>query len=287
MKIKKFFCKIIFKFSKSNDNIFFNIGKKIIFGEIAKIYKHIKFEKNSELIKVKNLKIWVYWGQGFDNAPALVKKCLLEMKKNLKYDVIELDENNFSEYINIPEHIIIKLKKGIITRTHFSDILRLNLLSQYGGIWIDSTCLITSEMNSFIKHNNNIISCKLKDSNRYVSHERWSSWLIGTKYINSEFKKMSLFLDYYWQKNNELIHYYLIDYLLLYEYEKNKDFRKKIDNIELLSFSPFELINNIEKKCNISEFQQLYNEHFINKLSWKREISYDKGTYGYWLKENN
>ena len=36
-----------------------------------------------------------------------------------------------------------KYKKGIFTRTHFSDILRLELLTKYGGTWIDASVLIT------------------------------------------------------------------------------------------------------------------------------------------------
>ena len=36
-----------------------------------------------------------------------------------------------------------KKKKGIISRTHYSDLLRLEILGNYGGIWLDSTFFCT------------------------------------------------------------------------------------------------------------------------------------------------
>ena len=46
--------------------------------------------------------IFIYWAQKFINAPTVVKKCLLSWKlKNPTWKIIELDDDNLSEYINI------------------------------------------------------------------------------------------------------------------------------------------------------------------------------------------
>ena len=46
-----------------------------------------------------------------------------------------------------------KHKNNIIDNTHFSDLLRLELLIKYGGTWIDASVLITKYDKSFFKRN--------------------------------------------------------------------------------------------------------------------------------------
>ena len=89
-------------------------------------------------------KIWRLWLQGEDNAPEVCKACL----RSLRYwhsdkKIITLDKNNISDYIDLPGYIIDKHEKGIISHTHFSDIIRAELLTQHGGTWIDATVYCT------------------------------------------------------------------------------------------------------------------------------------------------
>ena len=103
--------------------------------------RNYSFNKNSipEDSKYKN-KIWVCWWQGYDNAPKLVQSCIESIKKNSENnEVIIIDDNNYRKYVNIPTWLEEKKNKGIISKTHFSDYLRLSLLSTHGGVWLDST----------------------------------------------------------------------------------------------------------------------------------------------------
>lgn len=85
-------------------------------------------------------KVWICWLQGMENAPQLVQKCYRSLVENLQdKEIILLTENNYRDYVQFPKYIQEKIDKGIITRTHMSDLLRLELLINYGGTWIDST----------------------------------------------------------------------------------------------------------------------------------------------------
>ena len=85
-------------------------------------------------------RVWVCWWQGIDNAPAIVKKCVESIQKNVhNHKVTIITEDNYKNYVEFPDWIEEKKKKGIISRTHYSDLLRLELLAKYGGIWLDST----------------------------------------------------------------------------------------------------------------------------------------------------
>lgn len=95
--------------------------------------------------------IWVCWWQGKENMPDIVKACYNSIQKHAcNHPVILITEENFRNYIDMPEYIINKQKEGYIDITHFSDILRMMLLTKHGGIWMDSTLLIRLT-NSFIQ----------------------------------------------------------------------------------------------------------------------------------------
>ena len=99
-------------------------------------------EKKSE----NNGNIWIFWWQGYDTAPLLVKKCIDSIIKNAgNHPVILITKENWKNYADIPDYIIEKVEKGIITLTHFSDILRMSLVSEHGGLWLDATIFVSSQ----------------------------------------------------------------------------------------------------------------------------------------------
>ena len=85
-------------------------------------------------------RIWFCWFQGLEHAPEIVKNCFASLQENIpQREIIVITEENFREYVDFPAYILEKYQKGIITRTHFSDLLRLQLLLRYGGTWVDAT----------------------------------------------------------------------------------------------------------------------------------------------------
>lgn len=96
-------------------------------------------------------KIWVCWWQGLDNAPEIVKTCVESIKRNSgKYEVLIITDENYKQYVKFPDWLEEKRKHGIISKTIYSDLLRLNLLSTYGGIWIDSTFFVREKVLNII-----------------------------------------------------------------------------------------------------------------------------------------
>ena len=87
----------------------------------------------------KNEKIFTIWQQGEENAPELVKSCFRSIRKHCKQELIVLDDKTIFDYITLPDVIVKKYKDGKIRRAHFADICRVELLYQYGGLWMDST----------------------------------------------------------------------------------------------------------------------------------------------------
>lgn len=68
----------------------------------------------------------------------------------MNLEVIELDERNLFEYVKLPNQIINMWKQKRITNANFSDLCRIALLADYGGLWIDSTVFLTGKINKEI-----------------------------------------------------------------------------------------------------------------------------------------
>lgn len=84
--------------------------------------------------------VWFSWLQGIDQAPDLVKVCLASQRKHLPdYEFRVFDLSNYQHWIELPEYIVRKYKKGLIPAASFSDLLRLSVLQKYGGVWMDAT----------------------------------------------------------------------------------------------------------------------------------------------------
>ena len=91
-------------------------------------------------------KIFIYWEQGWDDAPYICNMCLKSWKKYNKnhFDIIALDNKNIENYLSNDVLDIlnrIKLNKSI---TASSDLLRVNLLANHGGFWVDATIMCTT-----------------------------------------------------------------------------------------------------------------------------------------------
>ncbi len=66
------------------------------------------------------------------------------MRNHLEQELIVLDEKTLFEWISLPDYVIAKWKSGKMRAAHFSDICRVELLYQHGGVWLDATDYVTA-----------------------------------------------------------------------------------------------------------------------------------------------
>lgn len=213
--------------------------------------------------------LWVYWHQSFENAPPIVKKAYSNLLKYAgSHKVIALDKNNISEYVSFPNYIYEKLYSGKITLTHFSDLLRMALLGEYGGFWIDSTILLSEYLphydSPFYSIKNNIYNP------RYVNGgNMWSAFFIGTGPKNAVAKYiLDLFLNY-WKEEECLIDYFLVDYSIAIAYDKFEEFKKVIDANPIDNAEVVKMATMLNWEFDRNVWDELYHSQVIHKLSWK------------------
>lgn len=130
-------------------------------------------------------KIWLYW-EGVECE--IVNQCVKKIKKlNPDYEISFLNASTISEYssINFSEF-------PPITPQLKSDLIRLDLLSNYGGFWLDAS-IITYESLDWIQH---LILKNKTDSFGYYRRKNTvnldypviETWLIATQKDNDFIK---------------------------------------------------------------------------------------------------
>ena len=93
--------------------------------------------------------IWILWWQGFDEAPELVQRCLGSWRTlNPGWTVVELDSRNVSQYVSLDQ--VLGEGRTDVSMQARSDIVRINILAAYGGVWVDATCLCRASLDSWL-----------------------------------------------------------------------------------------------------------------------------------------
>ncbi|HGS1942903.1 TPA: capsular polysaccharide synthesis protein [Streptococcus pneumoniae] len=193
-----------------NQNIAFQQDTDIAYRKLKKKFRHISLTGDELKYKMEfSNKVWICWFQGEEHAPELIKTCIQSMRNQLQgREIIVLTEKNISDYTEIPGYIIEKYKKGWISRAHYSDILRIDLLCRHGGLWVDATVLNTGgdfsnlEVPLFVYKSLNL---SRKDSQAIVA----SSWLISSYSNHPILLYTRKLLWAYWRRKNSLCNYFL------------------------------------------------------------------------------
>ncbi len=99
-----------------------------------------KYSQYQNLLKLetKDVRIWVFWGQGESEMPKLVKACYNQLCRN-NSNVKLITADNYKDFVDLSDDILTKCRTGKLSWPHFSDILRNTLLYQQGGLWLDAT----------------------------------------------------------------------------------------------------------------------------------------------------
>ena len=221
----------------------------------------------SNLERKKSNKVWFCWLQGYDNAPDLVKACFMSAQKNMpKKEIIFLDETNIFDYINLPDYIIEKYNKGIISKTHFSDVIRISLLSKYGGLWIDSTVLCTDPNFPAYITELPLFVYKLMDlSNQKNRNIVASNWLLSAE-INNPIILLTRDLLYaYWKKYDRLVDYFIFHFFFTMATIKFKEEWKRIPVFN--NHSPHVLQFELAEAYDEQRWAQIMNMSSFHKLN--------------------
>lgn len=241
-----------------------------------------KYEyRNLEKVQGK-LKIFVMWLQGEDKMPEVVKKCWESIKMHATSvgTPILITKDNLQEYLELPDYILQKVNEGRISFTQFSDIVRSGLLSKWGGVWIDSTVFLSSDIpNDYIER---AFFCPSGIGNTvktewgllYGNSNGWCFWFCGSMYRRYPVFTFvhNAFLEYF-RSEDASIDYFMFDFFVTIFYRISPEFRECIVNQPANNICAYNLMSLMEKvvnKKNIATWNTIKTTGFINKTTYKK-----------------
>ena len=93
-------------------------------------------------------KLFLYWHQGWHNAPDLVKRCATTWREhNPTWDIHFLDAQTLKGKVKLPP----AAKKLNLPLPALSNVIRICLLKKYGGVWADATLWCVRPLDDWIQ----------------------------------------------------------------------------------------------------------------------------------------
>ena len=210
--------------------------------------------------KTNNTIFWC-WFQGEEYAPKLYSSGLNSIRMNLKnFNIITINDNNIENYVHFPSYIMKKYNDKKITRTHFSDLLRLELLIKYGGTWIDASVLISNYTESYF--NKDLFFFREK-----TFEAVGSSWFLTSEKESPILKITRDLLYEYWRINDYLYEYFLFHMFLKMACYFSLDDFKSLPYIS--NRPPHQLRDVLNHKFSQNLYNKIISSITVHKLSIK------------------
>lgn len=211
---------------------------------------------------------FVFWWQGIDNAPEVVKLSVKSITKNSE-NLVVIDKDNLCEWVSFPDYVMEKFRCGYISLAHFSDILRFYLLYVYGGTWIDATCFLSKKIPDNVRLSD-FWSVNGAYANSLGWH--WTSFFMCGKAGNVVAKQMLTFYYDYWMQHDCALTYLFLDcwmtVLCKYDERVGGIIEKLPDN----GYKIFFLISNLNREYTHGLKDEVDKTFFVYKLTYKEKF---------------
>lgn len=278
---------------------FTRILRKLGWEKVIKKYEKIKYKSIIKWLDVRygqevekiandetehniiyqNAPIWIFWWQGEKSMPPIVKSCYKSVLKNAdNHPVILITEHNVKKYVDISPYIYNKVNSSEITLTHFSDILRENLLYQHGGIWMDATIYMTAPFEK------SMYTYEYYTIKGAFEEWDWTGFFQAAGKGNVFAKVVSHLFDCYWKEHDCLISYLLIDCFLSVARLHSSDIDQMINGLPQRDSNIF-LLNDcyLDQAFDEKVMKEICEKTNLHKLSYKyQHKDYESGKITFW-----
>lgn len=218
-------------------------------------------------------KIYILWLQGFNKAPSLIKKCVESWQvHNPKWKVIKIDETNLKDYINL-EHYIPCIDKKTISNASLSDIIRIKLLKEYGGLWVDSTTFCNRPLDDWLQDyvEDGFFAIDKPAPDRMVS-----SWFLYSDLDNYIIDKWHTATEQYWKPESRkwAHHYFWFHYLFNDLYNEHEEFKEKWDCVKKIKKSTEVKFRHFDGTMIVKQLNEWVKGDIDNKKSSFYKLSH-------------
>lgn len=260
------------------NNLFTERKNAFILKWIEQEYEHLiptQLSNSKEtIIDSSEKNIFICWWQGLDKMPPIVKLCIDSIKKNADGNrVILLDKNNIQNYLDISPVLLEKAEKGDLWIAHLCDYIRLRLLYEYGGAWLDSTVFLTAPF-QLQSPSASFASIRIHPlSGTTISNYQWTTFCMAACKHSSVIK---VFLDVFEcnfkKERYHFVDYLFIDFVMYRLYQKCNQFKQIIDQTPFSNEQLYKLEAQFKQPAPMLNIQELSGTT-IFKLNWRIDVT--------------
>jgi hypothetical protein len=174
-----------------------------------------------------NKTIWLLWLQGWENAFWLNKQVAESWQiHNPDWKIEYVTLENLSNYVNDVDYIYDSNK--YISDQAISDIIRISLLKNHGGVWADATMLCLQSLDNWVEEAVGPSGLWMyhgtgADMDKQVGPASWFIVSLKEGYLITKWKEQC---DIFWNNNDDTENYSWMDYLFRDLFEKDAKFRE-------------------------------------------------------------
>lgn len=153
--------------------------------------------------------IWILWLQGWEEAPEVVRLCYQSWRQqNPGWEVRFLDAETLVDYLPTSETLDLLVGRQI-TKASFSDLVRVSLLGEYGGVWVDATLFCHRPLDSWLSKAmpNGVFAFSRPSPDRPIA-----SWFLAAKEGNHLIAKYRDHVLAYWKNRTVADDYFWFHY---------------------------------------------------------------------------
>ena len=214
---------------------------------------------NTDIPKI----IWIYWQQGWDNATDISKLCLESWIYNNKlWKVIPLSKDNINLYLDIDQITDNFYEKKPLSCT--VDIININLLNKYGGIWVDATVFCYKPLDSWLPNytKNGLFMHKRLKQNMLID-----TWFIAASSNNYVIERWCDLFTKYWLGRKEPDNYFDFYHIFKKLYNVDENVKNIFDDIPTIdAIKPHIIQSYMYRNKNITENELPINKYEMFKL---------------------
>jgi hypothetical protein len=231
---------------------------------ITNITQQLVTTENSETI-------WQFWDNPTgQKTPEIVKSSLESVRKfkgGFHHKI--LDNYTMGNYSDLPGYVIDRLKNGQMSYAHFADLLRLNLLKNHGGIWLDATAYMTGFIPQYIVSEDFFVF--LTGERTQFPYSFMQNCFIRSKKGSLLCEAWYLMCVEFWKNETQTLDYFqhqLMFKALVFKHGAAKDLFNKMphkseDETHQLAG------NNLLKKFDAVEWDKIKKTSFFQKTTFK------------------
>jgi capsular polysaccharide synthesis protein len=208
-------------------------------------------------------RVYVFWAQSIDKAPEVVQLCHEQLLRvQARGEVVALDLGSARALVEIPPYVLHKTADDLAM---LSDVLRLELLARYGGVWADATCLALDDVIARTRDRMPAGFFAFARRDRPIA-----SWFLASEpggYVVSMWRAA---MHVYWRRFDHKIHYFVVHHLFEALCRHDAEFRRQwreTPRVDADAAHAFQLA--MREPYEEARYRDLLGQSFIHKLTYR------------------